>query len=112
GLLALELLPALRGAEFYNSQFKPLATSTWVIFAGLGAMSLLTHFALAAAYQNAPAGFVGPLEYLYLPIVTLGSLWFYQEVPPTSAVAGILIIITVGIVITWREHLQHRLVDR
>lgn len=109
GSAALELWPALRGAQFYNSGFQPIDLDIWGIFVVLGALSLITHYALAAAYQSAPAGFVGPLEYLYLPVVAVGGLWFYHEVPPPSAVLGIGVIISVGLVIIWREQRQQRL---
>lgn len=109
GLTAVEYFDSLQGIEFYNSTFKPVSLSTWAIFVLIGAGSLLTHFALAAAYQNGPAGFIGPLEYLYLPIATIGGFYFFDEVPPASAIVGIAIIIMVGVVIAWREHRQHKI---
>ena len=61
------------------------------------------HLALAAAYQNAPASLVGPLEYLYLPITIFGGYFFFDEIPKTNALIGIAIIITAGLIIAWRE---------
>ncbi len=109
GLVTLMFVPSIRGDEFYNSAFQALSTETLLLFVVLAAGSLLAHFALAAAYQNAPAGIVSPFEYLYLPIVTVGGLWYFAEQPSSSALLGIAIVISVGIVIAWREHRQQRL---
>jgi len=104
GVAALGFAPELQGDQFYNSAYQPPSLFIWFIFIVIAAFSILTHFALAAAYQNAPASIVGPLEYLYLPIAIAGGYVFFAEEPAPSAVFGIVLILVVGVVIAWREH--------
>lgn len=109
GVLSLEFIPSLRGTEFYSLTFQPLSRAAWLWFVVIAVMSLVTHFALAAAYQNAPATVVGPLEYLYLPIAAIGGFTFFNETPEDSAIVGIGLILLVGGVITWREQRLRKL---
>nr|CAA6830928.1 MAG: Unknown protein [uncultured Thiotrichaceae bacterium] len=68
--------------------------------------SLAMHFSLAAAYQNAPASLVAPLEYLYMPLAILGGYVFFDEIPHATAIVGIVIIISAGLIIAWRERVS------
>ncbi len=83
----------------------PLAPEPLVllVLVGIGVSSILMHFFLAIAYQNAPASLLAPLEYIYLPLVTVGGIIFFNEQPSTTAYLGISIIILSGIIIAWRE---------
>lgn len=80
-------------------------TVGWVIL-GIGLCSLTMHFALASAYQNAPASLIGPMEYMYLPLAVIGGVIFLDETPTDSSLVGITIIIAAGLVIAWRERVM------
>jgi len=65
--------------------------------------SVVMHFSIAAAYQNAPATLVAPLEYLYLPIAIMGGYLFFDEKPNSIGLIGVVIVIAAGVIIAWRE---------
>lgn len=103
GVLVLLSLPAIQDPGFMT---RPAIFISWdktLVLIVIGAASLVMHFALAAAYQNAPGSLVGPLEYLYLPIAVIGGYFFFDETPKLSALIGIAIIISAGLIIAWRE---------
>ena len=103
GVLVLLSLPTMTSPDFLT---RPAIILNWdktLVLVVIAAASLLMHFALAAAYQNAPGSLVGPLEYLYLPIAVIGGYFFFDEVPELSALIGIFIIISAGLIIAWRE---------
>ncbi len=95
--------PALGESDFVTHP--PLAPDPLLLLAlvGIGVGSILMHFFLATAYQNAPASLLAPLEYIYLPLVAFGGIWFFGETPSNTAYLGISIIITSGVIIAWRE---------
>ena len=103
GLLYLFLVPAMNDSSFLSRPMSLLAWDKTVVLIVIAAASLLMHFALAAAYQNAPGSLVGPLEYLYLPIAVIGGYVFFDEVPEIYALIGIAIIVIAGLIIAWRE---------
>lgn len=108
GMLGLHLLPATEQPGFLTY---PLLITDHVITLTLIAIaigSLAMHFSLASAYQNAPASLIAPLEYLYMPLAVLGGFVFFDETPHPTAISGIAIIISAGLIITWRERLQRQ----
>lgn len=104
GMLWFSLQPASPDESDFVTH-PPLAPDPVVLFTliGIGVGSILMHFFLATAYQNAPASLLAPLEYIYLPLVILGGIWFFGETPSTTAYLGIAIIIISGIIVAWRE---------
>ncbi len=108
GMLGLYFLPAAEQPGFLNY---PLIITDQAITLTLIAVaigSLAMHFSLAAAYQNAPASLIAPLEYLYMPLAILGGFVFFDETPHLAAILGIAIIISAGLIITWRERVQRQ----
>ena len=103
GVLVLFSLPTMQDPGFMTRPVILLDWNKTLVLIVIGAASLIMHFALAAAYQNAPGSLVGPLEYLYLPIAVIGGYFFFDEVPKVSALIGIFIIISAGLIIAWRE---------
>ena len=103
GLLVLIAMPVVDNPGFLTRPTTLVAWDKMIVLVIIAAASLLMHFALAAAYQNAPGSLVGPLEYLYLPIAVIGGYLFFDEIPKLSALVGIAIIITAGLIIAWRE---------
>jgi drug/metabolite transporter (DMT)-like permease len=91
------------GSNFVNHP--PLMPDPTVlgVAVGIGICSIAMHFFLATAYQNAPASLLAPLEYVYLPLVIFGGIFFFGEQPTSTAYLGIAVIVFSGIVIAWRE---------
>jgi drug/metabolite transporter (DMT)-like permease len=103
GLIITWLLPVPAETGFLTRPATLIPVIPTLVIAAIAVGSLIMHFALASAYQNAPASLVAPLEYLYLPLTILGGYFFFDEIPQSSAIAGIGIIIAAGLIIAWRE---------
>lgn len=103
GFLVLWLLPSVVGTSFVNRPIITLPISTTLLIFILGVCSIIVHYALSAAYQNAPSSILGPLEYAYLPLAVLGGYLFFDEIPNMTAFVGIAIIIAAGLIVAWRK---------
>lgn len=103
GLVITWMLPVPDETGFLTRPATIIPLIPTLVIAAVAAGSLIMHFALASAYQNAPASLVAPLEYLYLPLAIIGGYFFFDEVPQISAIVGIGIIILAGLIIAWRE---------
>ncbi len=103
GMIALWLLPSMNGINFVNRPNVTLPLAPLLILSFIGVCSVIVHYALSAAYQNAPASLLGPLEYVYLPLALVGGYFFYDEIPNFTAFIGISIIIVAGLIVAWRK---------
>ena len=103
GLIVLSFIPTVPDPGFLTRPLVVLPTTQLLALIAIAAASMVMHFSLAAAYQNAPATLVAPLEYLYLPIAIAGGYIFFDETPNNLALVGVVIVITAGIIIAWRE---------
>ena len=103
GMIVLWLLPSFVGTSFVDRPNILLAGSPLLVIGFLGISSIVIHYALSAAYQNAPSSLLGPLEYIYLPLAVIGGYFFYNEIPNLKAFIGIAIIITAGLIVAWRK---------
>jgi drug/metabolite transporter (DMT)-like permease len=103
GLFVLSFLPDSTDPGFLTRPLVVLPTHQLLTLLGIAAGSVVMHFSIAAAYQNAPATLVAPLEYLYLPIAILGGYLFFDEKPNRIALVGVVIVIAAGVIIAWRE---------
>ena len=92
--------------HFLNHPAIITALMPTLIIAAIGISSLIMHFSMAAAYQNAPASLIAPLEYMYLPMAVIGGMIWLDETPTLSALIGIAIIISSGLIIAWRERVM------
>ena len=103
GLIIVSWLPAPADPGFLTRPITVLPLPQLLTLLAIAAASMIMHFSIAAAYQNAPATLVAPLEYLYLPIAIVGGYLFFDETPNELALIGVLIVIAAGLIITWRE---------
>jgi len=103
GMFTLWLLPSLIGNDFINRENFALPINPLLALIFIGFCSIIIHYCLSAAYQNAPASILGPLEYVYLPLAVVGGYIFYDEIPNLMALTGILIIIIAGLIVAWRK---------
>lgn len=103
GLFVLSFMPATPDPSFLTRPLVMLPMPQLLTLVAIAIASVVMHFSIAAAYQNAPATLVAPLEYLYLPIAIIGGYLFFDEKPNATALFGVLIVIAAGLIITWRE---------
>jgi len=103
GLFVLSFMPTTPDPSFLTRPLVMLPMPQLLTLVVIAIASVVMHFSIAAAYQNAPATLVAPLEYLYLPIAIIGGYLFFDETPNAIALLGVLIVIAAGLIITWRE---------
>lgn len=103
GLIVLSFLPAFADPGFLSRPLVALPMPQLLTLLGVAVASVVMHFSIAAAYQNAPATLIAPLEYLYLPLAIVGGYLFFDETPNAITLVGVFIVIAAGIIIAWRE---------
>lgn len=62
----------------------------------LGVLATLGHFLLTAAYREAPASFLAPVNYLHIVWATLLGWGIFAHAPDTVTLAGIALILAAG----------------
>ena len=84
---------------------------TMIIFLFIVTCSLLNiigNLALAKAYQNAESSWLAPLDYFYLVFACLWSKLVFDVWPENIEFAGIFLIVTSGLIITYREKVNNK----
>lgn len=84
----------------------PLADLGFMLL--LGTLMTMGHFLFTAAYREAPASQLAPINYLHL--VWAGGLsWLvFQHVPDFWALVGMALVTSAGVLVAWGSHAQHR----
>ena len=81
----------------------PVESRDWVIFAALGAFTILGYIFMTRAFMVAPTGLVAPFEYTVLIwAVALGFL-IWGDIPDMFVWAGAAIIVFSGVYLLHRE---------
>lgn len=83
----------------------PAQTLDWGLMLMLGFWAMLSHLCLIRAFDYASATVLSPFLYFEIVLATiLGYLWF-ADFPELTTWAGMAVIVTSGIYISWREHM-------
>lgn len=69
----------------------------------LGLVGMAGYTLISRAYQVADASIIAPFDYTYLPIAAVMGWLLWGEVPPATTFAGMILIITSGLYIAYRE---------
>ena len=77
----------------------------------LGAVGMAGYLLLSRAYQIAPASLVAPFDYSYLPMATVMAWILWAEVPGQNTWLGMVLIVSSGLYLGYRELLQARRAD-
>ncbi len=77
----------------------------------LGAVGMAGYLLLSRAYQIAPASLVAPFDYSYLPMATIMAWILWAEVPGQNTWLGMVLIVSSGLYLGYRELLQARRAD-
>ena len=93
------------GPDFHHMRWEvwlpPLEESGILLFLGFNGMVAM--LLLWRAYQIAPAGAIAPFDYTYLIWAVLIGYFFFDEVPTTNTIVGMLLIASSGLYIGFRE---------
>ena len=78
------------------------------LMALLGALMTIGHFLFTAAYREAPASLLAPVNYLHL--VWAGGLgWLvFAHIPDGWSLLGMAMVTAAGVAVALNSHLQHR----
>ncbi len=79
------------------------ASNTILLFAGLGALSAISHFLSIAAFQYAQASTLSPLVYLELIGAAVIGYIVFREVPSGSSFVGAGMIVVAGLILLRRR---------
>lgn len=74
----------------------------------LGALMTTGHFLFTAAYREAPASQLAPINYLHLVWATGLSWLVFQHVPDVWAMLGMALVVVAGVLIGWASSRLHR----
>jgi drug/metabolite transporter (DMT)-like permease len=67
-----------------------------VLFLAIGSLSLLGHFLFRAAYREAPATLLTPINYMHIAWAALLGWLFFQHVPDGPSLLGIALVALAG----------------
>ena len=84
---------------------------TWLIigFALLtSVLNLIGNICLTRAYMTADASLLSPLDFIYLLFASIWSKILFDQWPSGTALTGMLLIATAGIITAWREQVSNK----
>jgi drug/metabolite transporter (DMT)-like permease len=78
-----------------------LLIAGFAVFASL--LNLTGNICLSRAYQTADASWLAPMDFSYLVFAALWSKIIFDQWPTRSAIVGMTLIGTAGVITAWRE---------
>lgn len=110
GLVGVALVPLLpiapearAGAPFLLTGWLPLALGPLLLLLATAGTHMVGMLASVAAYRDAEASRIAPFEYSYLVMMPLFDLAIWGEVPRSTTLAGMALIVAAGVFVAWRE---------
>ena len=115
GLIGMAVIfiwqPAIPDGEIWSFLLRQWnnPSSYELMLLALGSVIVLNlSFASTNVYSNVEATYVAPFEYVALPMAVMWGIVFWGHWPDLNAWIGILLIISAGIFMVFREHLANR----
>lgn len=96
GFFAISAVPYLDGLAIERTDF--------LLMLAFGGTATLGHFLFAAAYREAPASLIAPVNYLHLVWAGLLGWAVFGHVPDAITMAGMGLVIFAGVAIALRAH--------
>ena len=84
---------------------------TWLVFGFAvfaSVLNLTGNICLTRAYMTADASLLAPMDFIYLLFAALWSKIIFDQWPSNTAVVGMMLIATAGIITAWREQVSAR----
>ncbi len=75
---------------------------------GIGLGSTASHLMVSGALRFAPTTTVAPLQYLEIISATILGYLIFSDLPDTTSVIGVAIIVCSGLFVIWRERRRER----
>jgi len=80
----------------------------WILHIAIGLAGGAGHYALASAYNHAPASTLAPFTYLQLVWITVAGLVVFGDFPDGWTILGASIVVASGIYVFYREARRRR----
>lgn len=91
----------------------PMPTGEDVLWlAMLGGIGMVGYLLVSRAYQIANPSVVAPFDYTYLPFAVVIGYVLWDEIPETTTIVGMSLIILSGVFIGYRELIASRTTDQ
>lgn len=74
-----------------------------ILLVGVGVLGTLTHLLMTWSLRYAPSATLAPIQYLEIPFATLIGWIIFRDLPNGLAAVGIVITMTAGLYIVFRE---------
>lgn len=80
----------------------------WILHILIGLAAGVGHYALASAYNHAPASTLAPFTYLQLVWITIAGFFVFGDFPDGWTILGASIVVASGIYVFYREVRRRR----
>lgn len=100
--MALLFHTALAGTIFFGAMLPWNLPDQWptglnlLLVIALGCLSLLGHFLFTAAYREAPASLLTPINYMHLAWAAVLGWVIFNHIPDTMSMIGMLLVAAAG----------------
>jgi drug/metabolite transporter (DMT)-like permease len=108
--MAMLFFTALFGTVFFGAALpwhwiNPLNGLDAALFLSMGILATLGHYCFTAAYREAPASLLGPVNYMHLAWAGILGWLVYDHVPDAISLVGMALIALAGIAVALKTHL-------
>jgi len=94
--------------NFLFREWAPLAQEDWPVFIAIGSASAFGGYFISQAYRLSEAAYVAPFEYFAMPLSIFWGVVIFSEIPDFPVLIGILLVISSGLYVVWREKVRKR----
>ena len=94
-----------KNIDFLVSEFAWPFKDTWWALLAVGILALSGQLLITKAYRIEKAGLVSAIGYISIPFSIIIGYWLGDPWPDFWTITGIILIITGGIIISWRRNL-------
>jgi drug/metabolite transporter (DMT)-like permease len=107
-VILLPLVLFLYGLDFAKPVSPPFGPPRYDLIVTLGIVGTVAHLLMTWSLRFAPSATLAPMQYLEIPFAVIVGWLFFREFPNGLALVGILIIVSAGLFIVWREQIVAR----
>lgn len=75
----------------------------WTLLIAIGLLGTAAHLLMTWSLRYAPSATLAPMQYLEIPFATAIGWVVFRDLPNGLAAIGILVIMTAGLYVVWRE---------
>ncbi|THH35736.1 DMT family transporter [Aliishimia ponticola] len=116
GFMAIAIMAPLllvaRGSGLEVLEIVPPDGYETMLLLGIGVLGTVAHLLMTWSLRYAPSATLAPMQYLEIPFATIFGWVIFKDLPNTLATVGIMITISAGLYIIFRERATARALAR